>query len=54
MLTKDSNLRIRAREIDEVLNNSFNLENMFEEMKVKKNKKTNLNPIRHFNTKKRL
>ena len=35
MLTKDSNLRISAREIDEVLNNSFNLENMFEEMKVK-------------------
>ena len=35
MLTKDPNLRINAREIDEVLNNSFNLENMFEEMKVK-------------------
>ena len=35
MLTNDSNLRISAREIDEVLNNSFNLENMFEEMKVK-------------------
>ena len=35
MLAKDSNLRINAREIDEVLNNSFNLENMFEEMKVK-------------------
>ena len=34
MLAKDSNLRINAREIDEVLNNSFNLENMFEEMKV--------------------
>ena len=34
MLTKDPNLRISAREIDEVLNNSFNLENMFEEMKV--------------------
>ena len=34
MLTKDSNLRINAREIGEVLNNSFNLENMFEEMKV--------------------
>jgi len=34
MLTKDPNLRINAREIDEVLNNSFNLENMFEEMKV--------------------
>ena len=35
MLTKDPNLRINAREIDEVLNNSFNLENMFEEIQVK-------------------
>ena len=35
MLTKDPNLRINSREIGEVLNNSFNLENMFEKMKVK-------------------